>query len=144
MRMSWVIPFACVALIGLFESCDSNDSSGPTGPRAPLEVPVLPAANPLIREIVPAAAAPGQAVTIDGGNFGSDMRKVSVRFSGQLGHLSSVADSRIVAVIPIAQGPGTIPVEVAVSGAADGSMAVWTVPLPAMTDELRALLDGGH
>jgi succinate dehydrogenase flavoprotein subunit len=33
---------------------------------------------------------------------------------------------------------------IAVSRAADGSMAVRTVPLPAMTDELRALLDGGH
>jgi hypothetical protein len=131
-----VIPVACVALIGLFDGCDNNDSSGPTGPLDQLEVPALPAANPLIRSIAPGEPAPGQAVTIDGENFGTDVRRVSVRFNGQLAHLASVADKQIVAVIPIAQGPGTIPVEVAVSGAAVKATSRLTVKLlaPVITE----------
>jgi hypothetical protein len=146
MKSTWLVPIAGLALVGLIVSCDSNDPSGPTAPSTQLQIPTPTPPNPLIRTIAPAPAAPGQAVTIAGENFGTDPRRVAVRFNGQPGHLSSVAEQLIVAIIPISQGPGTISVEVTVAGAARAATSTLTVSLlsPSITGlEPAAAFAGG-
>lgn len=137
MKSAWLVPIACFGLAGLFASCDSSDPSGPTAPDTQLQIPAPTRPNPLIRAILPAPAAPGQAVTISGENFGSDPRRVAVRFNGQPGHLSSVADDKIVAVIPISQGPGSVSVRVEVAGAARAATTTLVVSL--LTPSITAL-----
>jgi hypothetical protein len=146
MKSTWLVPIAGLALVGLIAGCDSSDPSGPTAPNTQLQIPTPTPPNPLIRTIAPAPAAPGQAVTIAGENFGTDPRRVAVRFNGQPGHLSSVAEHLIVAIIPISQGPGTISVEVTVAGAARAARSTLTVSLlsPSITGlEPAAAFAGG-
>jgi hypothetical protein len=70
--------------------------------------------SPVITSITPGNPRPGDRVTIEGRNFGTDRSAVAVTFDGEPANVASVADTRIEADVPssLEPGPATLMVTV--------------------------------
>lgn len=95
--------FFLVTTLVLFVSCKKDDGS------PPIEEPT---ANPTLNSISPTSGPKTTPVTINGSDFGSDASLITVFFNDVEAEVQSVADDKIVALVPARAFTGVVKVDI--------------------------------
>ena len=93
MKPNYTLSVLLLALIslGAFVACPETDSSQ------------LP--SPIITSVNPSEAAPGDAITIKGNNFGNDSNQIRISIDGQVGAIQRAEPGQVTITLPLLE-PG--------------------------------------
>src|SRR5258707_2510932 len=103
---SYVVYALVLSAVLLAVACSKNPPPTQGGGNPP------PANTPAITGNSPDSGYKNTAVTINGTNFGTDTTQVKIFFNGVAATLQSLADTKIIALVPAKAGTGTVSVTV--------------------------------